>query len=248
MKQFYLDGVGCGQFGMMATGAMTYNAPERDVEKYTVPGRNGDLIVDNGRYHNLSVQIPIAICRNFPEKAMAARQWLRPYGSYRRLEDDWNPDTFRLGMFRGPVDFDVKFLNRAAEATLEFDCKPQRFLKSGEQTITLTENQNVKNLTDQVALPLLKLYGTGSGSIDSWHADGSRVLHSYKMEFTELSDGVILDSETMNAYRVWADGRIQNYNSYFSGEFIQLHPGDNLIGIEAEGLTRIEIIPRWWVL
>ena len=52
MKKFYYDGRSSIDFGMVISGSGTFGAPQRDVEMVPVLGRNGDLIIDNGRYLN----------------------------------------------------------------------------------------------------------------------------------------------------------------------------------------------------
>lgn len=47
------------------SGYGTYGAPERDVEAVAVPGRNGDLIFDNGRFTNAEVYYDIGWARGF---------------------------------------------------------------------------------------------------------------------------------------------------------------------------------------
>ena len=50
---------------------------------------------------------------------------------YQRLEDDYHPDEYRMAIFTGPLDFDTRFLNRSGETTLNFNCKPHRYIKAG---------------------------------------------------------------------------------------------------------------------
>lgn len=47
------------------SGYGTYGAPERDVEMVAIPGRNGDLIFDNGRFTNAEVYYDIGWARGF---------------------------------------------------------------------------------------------------------------------------------------------------------------------------------------
>ena len=43
-------GVDSSDYGIYISGTGTYNAPERAVEFVTVPGRNGAIAMDQGRY------------------------------------------------------------------------------------------------------------------------------------------------------------------------------------------------------
>lgn len=62
-------------FGIYISGPAVYNAPERDEEVIEIPGRNGSLTIDNGRFKNIDVRYPAFIRREFRKAAEAARQW-----------------------------------------------------------------------------------------------------------------------------------------------------------------------------
>ena len=55
MKSFTFAGRSSKDFGIYLSGSGVFNAPERDVETISIPGRSGDLILDNGRFKNISV-------------------------------------------------------------------------------------------------------------------------------------------------------------------------------------------------
>lgn len=132
------DGVDLVDFGVTLSGVGTFNAPERDVEYVSVPGRNGDIILDNGRYNNISVTYPVNIETHLPGKVRALSEFLMSHKGYFRLEDSYHPDEFRLAQFAGPIDINSTGRhNRYGTTTLTFNCMPQRFLKSGEQEIEL---------------------------------------------------------------------------------------------------------------
>lgn len=57
-KTLNFDGQSSGTYGVYITGDAVFNAPERDVEMITIPGRNGALALDNGRFENISVTYP----------------------------------------------------------------------------------------------------------------------------------------------------------------------------------------------
>lgn len=242
MKQFWLDGRSSREFGMMITGAGTYNAPERDVEFISIEGRNGDLIIDNGRFKNVPLSYPISICMDFPEKAAAARAWLLSKSGYMRLEDDYDPEHFRLAAFTGPLDFDVKFLNRAAEATLQFNCKPQRFLKSGEIPIEVTDGQLIFNPTPFPALPIIRVYGEGEATIYGG---------STKIKILNIGGGIEIDCEAQFARDIPVPGKPGWYrdSDIYVEAFPVLGPApDYSTFLWTSNVTKVEIIPRWWTV
>lgn len=152
---------------MFVSGKNTFGAPERDVTKYSVPGRDGDLVTDNGRFKNIPVSYPAFIPFDFQEHAPRFREWISAQRGYQRLEDDYDPNTFRMARFVGPLSFSPRTLNKSAEFQVAFDCKPQRFLKSGEYPLTYTEPSGriFPNPSPFPSKPLLTVYGEGEGTV-----------------------------------------------------------------------------------
>lgn len=225
------DGVSTKDFGVYINGAQTYDAPARSREVISVPGRNGDLIIDNGRYENTDVTYHAFIYRDFEVNVEGFRNLLLSRTSYKRLEDTYHPQEFRLGIYNGNFSADVVEWLEAGEFDLTFNCKPQRFLKSGEDAITFTSDGSLLNETMQTAKPLLRVYGTGTFSIG-----GATMTISSANVYTDI------DCDLMDAFK-----GTTNCNGNISGTFAALAPGDNAVTL-GSGITKIEITPRWWVL
>lgn len=132
----------------------------RSVETQQVVGRNGLYLIDHGAYdnytqtydcffENLSTVYVETSSGNassismvtqasdsqegFEETGHKIANWLLNPVGYQRLEDSYEPDIYRMARYVGPLDIEnVIGLNRAGHFTLEFDCKPQKFLKQDE--------------------------------------------------------------------------------------------------------------------
>lgn len=130
-NSFIFDGMNSSDFGIWISGTGTYTAPERDVEYVSVPGRNGDLIIDNGRWRNVPLTYPAYIESGFPDKASTFRSMMCQKTGYRVLEDTYHPDEYRMAQFTGGFEPQTGQFNRNASFDINFMCKPQRFLKSG---------------------------------------------------------------------------------------------------------------------
>lgn len=130
-------GVNSADYGVWLTGSGTFSAPERDVEFVAVPGRNGELVVDNGRWRNIEVSYPANIPRDFDQRMTEFRSAMCRQRGYQRLEDTYHPDEYRMGAFVMGIEPETIPLNRGGDFNLVFNCKPQRFLKSGEIPIQL---------------------------------------------------------------------------------------------------------------
>lgn len=232
MNELIYNGKNSRDFGIYISGEGTFNAPERDAETISIPGKNGDLEVSHNRFKNISVEYPAFIVRNFKDNAAAARAWLLAASGYHRLEDTYHSEYFRLGRFAGPIDFDMKFLNRAGEFKLAFDCKPQRFLKSGEEIVAFTASGVIYNPTEFTALPLIRVYGAGTLTV------GNTVV-----QIKSINQYVDLDCELQDAFK----GSINCNGNVYAPDFPTLPPGST--GISFSGrITKIEIRPRWFTV
>lgn len=164
-------GVNSADYGIYIGGEGTFNAPERDVEVVSVPGRNGNLIIDNGRFQNIEVKYS-AINQEpdlatFAANLEAFRNAIASQKGYQRLTDTFHPDEYRMATFRSGLEINPIEYNTASEFEIVFDCKPQRFLTSGEILSVLVANPyTFTNPTPFEASPLLEIYGYGDIDID----------------------------------------------------------------------------------
>lgn len=164
-KAFTLDGVSSRDYGVYITGEAVFNAPQRDVEMVTIPGRNGALTLDNGRFENIVVTYPAGIYAdneaNFAEAISDFRNFLCSRKGYVRLTDDYNPDEFRMAVYKSGLEVSPTQL-KAGEFEIEFECKPQRFLTSGEDSLLIASGRGMHNPTLFPSSPLLKAWGYGT--------------------------------------------------------------------------------------
>lgn len=233
MNSFTFNGINSKQFGIYVSGSGTFNSPELDVIEYEVPGRNGNIIISNNRYKNITVAYPAFIRYAFRDNAMRARAWLLRPQKYCRLEDDYDTEHFRLGLFSGPLDFDMRFLNRSGDTNISFDCKPQRYRKDGEFVSEFTGAGTLVNPTLFDACPLITVYGSGNGTL---------LIGDTSVQLSGISEYVTLDCDIQDAYK-----GTTNKNGTMTGDFPKLSPGANVVSFTG-GITKLEIIPRWWTL
>jgi len=164
-KELEFDGEMSGDYGLYISGEGAYNAPERDVEMVTIPGRNGALALDHGRFENIEVTYPAGVFgtdeADFADKVGAIRAWLCSKKGYVRLTDEYNPNEFRLAIYKSGLEVSPAKL-MAGEFDLVFQCMPQRFLKTGENAVTIASSgDTLTNPTLFNARPLLMVTGYG---------------------------------------------------------------------------------------
>ena len=232
---FTFDGENSKDYGVYISGLNTFNGAERNTKKVSIAGRNGDLTIDEGTYQNVGLKYPAFIYDNFNANVSAFRNMLLSKTGYKRLEDTYHPDEYRLARFQGSFDADVIDELYAGQFTLDFDCYPQRFLKVGEKVVEYTANGSILNKWDQIALPLLRVYG-----------DGYVQINDIKITISGSSTYTDIDCDLQEAYK---DTLATNKNSTITlnnGEFFSLVPGTNSITIS--GVSKVQLTPRWWIV
>lgn len=215
-----------------------YDIPERDYEIVHVPGRNGDVVIDKGSYQNKDRSYEIAIGsedRLFPEMASKISEWLHSTTGYARLEDSYEPEHYRMAVYKEETEIE-NILGHGGRATIKFNCKPQRFLKTGDRVVTFSSSGILKNQTYQAADPIITIYGSGEGVLN---------VGGYVVSISNITEPVIVDSEIQDVY----SKNMENLNGITSLNkgFPKLKRGENEISFSG-GITSVEVKPRWWML
>lgn len=169
-KSFTFNGISAADYGVYVTDVNVFNSAERAVEYITIPGRNGSFALDHGRFENIIVEYECALGQDtdvdFATAISDFRNALAAAKGYQRLEDDMNPDEYRMAVFSKGLE--APTLNQqTATFKVEFNCKPQRYLKSGETAVTVAPNATITNPTLFDASPLLEVYGYGDITLGS---------------------------------------------------------------------------------
>lgn len=266
------DGVDSSSFGVFISGDGVFDAPARRGEMISIPGRNGSLFMDEGVFENITVEYPAFIGTGyealFRTKLGDLRSWLSSRGNYKRLTDTYHPDEFRLGIFREGLEVDPQHITRAGGFTMKFDCKPQRFLISGENPVYFTSNGTITNPTLFASSPLIKVTGNGTVSIGE---DGK-----YRFVVSGNTGTIWIDTEIMEAYfpigdlYPWTDENgvqldqeleiglelmdgtnyptnMLSYIEFVNSVMPKIDPGEQPVKMSPT-ITGLEITPRWWRL
>ena len=92
MHLLIYNGESSYDYGLLVGAQKSYNAPKRDVTKYSIAGRNGDLVMDNGRFENVQIDYSIVCKSDFETLSDAITAWLKNPTEYCRLEDSHHPE------------------------------------------------------------------------------------------------------------------------------------------------------------
>lgn len=203
--------------------------PERSYEVIEVPGRDGDIVIDNGNFKNYRQTYSVFIdsidaeTDDYQRVSSKIAEWLLSNPGYQRLEDSYDPDFYRMAYYSGGTSFS-NFFNIYGRGSLEFTCAPRRFYKFGESEIEVTSSTNLRNPSLFPSDPIYSIQGS------------SITVNGNTMTFG--SSGVIIDVEKHTA-KDSGGNRITVLSGNY--EDLKLYR-DNTFG----GTYRV--IPRWWTL
>ena len=228
-KSLIFDGVDSRDYGVYITGTAVYNAPERDVTMIEIPGRNGAFAKDNGRFQNIEVTYHAGMFgdteTDFADGISAFRNELCSRVGYCRLTDEYNPDEYRMAVYKSGLNVDAASLE-AGEFDIVFECKPQRFLTSGETATAYASGATVTNPTLFDASPLLQVWGYGDINLNNETVIVSNV---------PIGRVILANAEQTGGERTYYTG-----NPYtFTIDPAALDTGDDIYGTYMDGNRHI---------
>lgn len=225
---FYYKGKSSQDFDAYITNGGAYLAPVHSYESIPIPGKNGNVIIDNKKFDNVKISYPAVIVEEFDANFDAIKAFLLSINGYQRLEDTFHTDEYYMAVFAGFDSIKVGRKHDAGTFNVVFERKPQKFLKSGELKKSYTAAASLLNPTKYKALPLIRLYGSGTLTV----GDISLML-------TTSAPYVDIDCDLQEALQIG-----ENENIILTdGKFPELEPGMNTITFTG---TSFEITPRWY--
>jgi phage-related protein len=165
-------GIDSADFGIYIGGEGTFNAPERDVEMISIPGRDGAFALDKGRFENIEVKYTVINqepdLATFSANLEGFRNALCSQRGYQRLEDTFHPDEYRMAVFADKFEAKPIEYNTASKFDIVFNCKPQRYLTDGETAVSVEDGDTLTNPTLFEAHPLLMVEGAGAITLNGY--------------------------------------------------------------------------------
>lgn len=242
-------GIDSANYGIYVAGNAVFNSPERDVTMIDVPGRNGQLTLDNGRYMNIEVTYNAFVAGdNSNDIADNIRGYRNAIGSligYQRLEDTFHTDEYRQAIFRNGIEVEPTIYQTGGYFDITFDCKPQRWLTSGEMWVSVVLGpETFNNPTLFASKPLIRV-----SSADGNVVVGSETIAVAMNPGTISGAQVNIDCELGDAWYVdILTGDIVSLNSYVTvsgDDFPSLSPGSSSVDFTGN-ITQVDVQPRWW--
>ena len=232
------------EFGIEMEKYPNYRKPQRKMDKYPVPGRNGDIIMVQDAWENVQQTYDIFFGdgitdHSVPDCLSRIADWLFIPNGYCELWDSFDPDHYRLAYFEGPFNPNSLSVGRVGKTTIEFHCKPQRYLFTGKTPIEFSSSPAaIINPTAFASKPLIFVERSADG-------DGTIAVGGTLFTITGIpASGLYIDCEEMYCY----DGNGENMNSHVvsgTSEFATLPPGSSSVSFTGNVQT-VTITPRWF--
>ena len=223
-------------FGIHISGEALFDAPKKKYKSEQIPGRNGDLLLEEDAFENITVKYPSGIIKNMPSRIKEFINYAGSLPGYQRLEDTYNPDEFRMGQYIGGTSVTAaEYMNRVGTFDLEFNCKPQRFLKSGEKQIEFTQAGALFNNTNFGSQPRIHVIGNGNGTVG---------IGNNLITIAGLDGYMDIDCELMDATKGTLN---ENAKVSFNADLFLIEPGENGITFTG-GVEAVVITPRWFII
>ena len=243
--------------GAFVWGAGQYSAPARSVDFIEVPGRNGDLLIDNGNYTNTTAIFDVVITKDVEENTDRLKYLLYSQKGYQKLYDSDLKGFYRMASFNDGFEI---LSSEGGVVRIEFDCKPFKYDIVGDDVITIEyEDLNsdyfvLENPHFEESHPEITVYASHEKDSGTIQIEGgeAQIDGTVPKKYINISGHPTLwthgtiDTDKQYFYRYSAD-KIDNLNRYISTADVTLKAGENRIKFD-NGFEKIEIKPRWVTL
>ena len=247
MGTLIFNGISSEELSIIIQAPPTYAIPEKDYTVTHINGKNGDIILNDKSYKNVEITYSLACIfqneTNFATNAEAISTWLHSADGYARLEDSYDPEVFRLAMYKDSAEMQ-NYYDTVTTITPVFNCKPQRYYKSGDNFVEIVNGQAVINPTGFKALPLISFTQADSSKESKITFTNGSNVSTLTLSQTLKNDNIYVDCEIMEVYT--DTSLINNKVSINADEFLCLDKGTTIITFE--NITNLKIKPRWWSL
>lgn len=228
---FTYKGIRSTDMGLQIDGNLEFSAPRRDVNLVSVAGRDGDLVMDNGRYESVLRTIN---CRlkttneNVETLINRIHNWLSTDVGFHDFFWSGDPGFTFKAMVDSPSRAG-RTLARLARVALKFRVHPIKYLTSSLNERAVTSGDNIANQFLLDAKPIIRVLGTGDIVINF----GSQTL-----DLRDVFQEITIDCETMTV--IGHDGNAEFTKMYST--FPVLETGNNVVTFD--GNFQVFITPR----
>lgn len=233
INRFIFNGKSSYDMGLIITETPHITSPERDVEFISVPGKDGDVINDNGKFNNISVTYPVNLIsdeRPLDLMAKKIKAWLQSEVGYFILTDTYDPLYYRKAAYTAALDIEDK-VKKIGISAVTFNCKPFKYRKDGDNEIEITAPTTLYNPEAWKSQPYIKIYGSGAVTLQ---------INNNSFYISAINEYIEIDSELQSAFKA---ATLQNSKISFS-TFPSFGAGANSVSWVGN-VSKIIIKARW---
>ena len=230
----------CGEnsqnYGVRIMDAYMVTAPGVRGSSKTVAGRSGDLWLSTGEYNTVTVKHTIRVPLSRYGDML---KWLDQSGHLVFSQSPNYAYNARFNRGSGNNGIEFKAVTKGRDPLLEgqitFTCQPFRYMYPQPDEVTFAAPGSIFNPGTTGSQPKVTITGSGDFSVTI----GGETLY-----FTGITDGIIVDSELMDALSL--DGTAL-MNNNMSGTPWTIQPGANAVSwaVDSGSVLSVKILPRW---
>jgi predicted phage tail component-like protein len=236
LTTFTFNGKKNTEFGFRVAEGKKITTSSLDVERVSVAGRDGELLISNNRLNSAELSFPVNFVK---EKGLIATEvykiseWLNVAG-YKDLTISYDPDFIYRAAYLETFSIE-ETMRQFGKTTINFVCYPVKFYKQGRTTQTLSNGATVNGLGNVKANPVITLVGSG---------DCTLTINGRKTKLRAVQNTITLD---MQARQVFS-GNLPAWDKVVRAPQYQMpyfDYGRNLISWD--GNFEVFTIPNWGV-
>lgn len=227
------NGKSSEEFNLHLLRSVTFDSPSRNLESRKILGRDGEIMVGDGKLNNVKKSFPFVLKDDAQDVAQSISDisnWLKSDGLWHDLGFEGDAEYVYQAICLNEYNFE-RVVEYYGKGTIDFIVKPYKFLKAG-----LTERVLGPNITNPLNRPSKpKLTIIGSGNITITIGDSTLTLK-------DVDGGVVMDSLYQTATTL--DGLMLAWDKITSYPLPAIAPGKQIVTVTGD-VIQIKIIPRW---
>lgn len=226
MGWFHFKGKDSRDFGILISAAPEKVRAERRVEQVTIPGRSGELTMDEGTYAPYVISVECSTRGN--ENLDEILAWLNGAGGLILCTE---PDkVFRASIYNKISVADMIYLYNSF--LLQFRVQPFKYsVNAAGDALELTAPTTIRNSGTVYSEPLITVYGSGDITLN---------INGNPYPLRNVDGNITIDSEMMEVFK----GSTNQNSKYGGAEFPRFEVGQNEIRWTGN-VSKIKIQPRW---
>jgi len=234
---FSFKGITSQSMGLRVLNEINFNAPERDRNLIQIPGRDGNLIVDNGRFDDVLLTIlcrlEVAGRQNVEQATSKINNWLSTDVGYHQFLWHNDPEFEYLARIESGTTT-TRRLSQLANTMVNFSLHPIKYLRTSMIEREIDNGNILVNSLSMEAKPLIRILGNGPIRL---------TVGNQFVDINIPNDAKGCKIDTTNQMITILDGN-QSLSRQMSGEFPKLISGNNPISWAGNSDFQVFITPR----